>query len=190
MTILFPGVAESTVPSTKVTNSAVPAQAIASTRTYVTGSKLAVPNGGLSVGSKFKFKVAVGKTAAGVAASIIDVAIGLLGTTADAATVSFTTGTQTAAADEAVITVEGTITAISATAGGVNAEGVILHNLAATGFAATQAVVANSAVANADTSLATAQFIGLCITGGAANVLTAHLVSAELSDVTTGAPNA
>lgn len=190
MTILFPGVQEATAPSTKITNSAVPAQAIASTRTYVTGSKLAVPNGGLQVGSKFKFKVALAKTAAGVAASTFDVAIGLLGTTADAATASISTGTQTAAIDEAVVTVEGVITAISATAGGVNAEGVVLHNLAATGFALTPVVVANSAVTNADTSLATAQYIGLCITGGASNVITARIVEASLDGVTTGAPNA
>lgn len=190
MTILFPGVAEETAPSTKVTNSAVPAQAIAATRTYVTGSQLAVPNGGLQVGTKIKFKVAIAKTAAGTAASTFDIAIGLLGTTADAATASFSSGTQTAAVDEAVVDIEAVVTDISATAGGVNGEMVLVHNLAATGFAVIPTVVVNSAVTNADTSLTTAQYVGLCITGGTSNVITARIVSAELSGLSTGAPNA
>lgn len=189
MTILFPGVAESVgAPSTSVKNAAVAAQApVAATRTYITGSQLAVPNGGLSVGSKFKFKLAIAKTAAGSATSTFDVAIGVNGTVADAAAVSFVKPAGTAAADEAVVTVEGTVTAISKTAGGIVAEFVLAHNLEVTGHALTPNVVLSSIVTNADTSLADALFIGLCVTTGAADAITIHYAEAELSALTTGA---
>lgn len=191
MTILFPGVQESSVPSTSVTaSSATPQDLGAGTaRTLVAGSLLKVPNGGLSVGSKIKYRAVITKTAAGSAASTFDVGIGLLGTTADAATVSFGTGTQTAAIDTGVVDIEAVVTAVSATAGGVKGTMLLGHNLQATGFGPTSPVVVASAVTNADTSLATAQYVGLYVTEGAANDITIVSVEGVLSGLTTGAPN-
>lgn len=189
-TELFPGVQLSSVPSTTITASAVNGQALGTgaARTLVTGSLLAVPNGGLSVGSKIKYRAVLTKTAAGVASATIDVGIGATGTTADAATVSFTTGTQTAAIDTAVVDIEALVTEISATAGGITGTMVLSHNLQATGFGPTSPIVETSTITNGDTSLADALYIGLYVTEGAANVVTVVSVEASLSGVTTGNP--
>lgn len=192
MTILFPGVQESTVPSTSVVANANNGQDLGASaaRTLVAGSLLKVPNGGLQVGTKIKYKAVLTKAGAGgVAATTFDVGIGLLGTTADAATVSFSTGTQTAVADTGILDIEATVTAISATAGHISGVAQLTHNLAATGLAVVPTVVATSSITNADLSLATAQYVGLYVTEGASNDLTIVSVDGVLSGLATGAPN-
>lgn len=194
MTILFPGVQESTVPSTSVTASAVNGQDLGSgtARTLVTGSLLKVPNGGLSVGTKIKYRAVVTKAGSGgTAGSTFDVGIGLLGTTADAATVTFSTGTQTAVADTGVVDITATVTSLgtSITTGNISGAAVIQHNLAATGLAVVPVVVATSAITNADLTLADAQYVGLYVTEGTGNDLTIVSVEGSLSGLTTGAPN-
>jgi hypothetical protein len=193
MTILFPGVQESTVPSTSVVANANNSQDLGASaaRTLVLGSLLKVPNGGLQVGTKIKYRAVVTKAGSGgTAASTFDVGIGLLGTTADAATVTFSTGTQTAVADTGVVNIEATVTAISATAGHISGAAVVQHNLSATGLAVIPTVVVTSAITNADLSLTTAQYVGLYVTEGASNDLTIVSVDGVLDGLSTGAPNA
>jgi hypothetical protein len=191
MTILFPGVQESTVPSTSVTTSAVNSQDLGSgtARTLVTGSVLAVPNGGLQVGAKIKFRAVISKTGAGTASSTFDIGIGATGTTADAATVAFSTGTQTGVADAGVVDIEAIVTSLgtSTTTGHITGTGVLLHNLASTGLAPTPAVVVTDAITNADLTLADALFVGLYVTEGTGNDITVVSVGGSLSSLSTGA---
>lgn len=183
MTILLPGSVQETAPGAgrRVVNYSVAQQApAAATRTYITGSKLAIPEGGLKVGSKIRFKLNMAKTAAGIAASTFDICFGTAGTTADTARVSFAKPAGTAAADEGVVTVEAIVRSIGA-AGVVVGEFSLIHNLAATGHAVIPCVAVNTISAGFDVSAAT--FVGLCITTGAADAITIEQVNAELSGV-------
>ena len=85
----FPGVQGG--PGVRIGNSSSAQQApAAATRTYITGSALRIPQGGLKVGDRFRWVFNMAKTAAGTATSTLDIAVGTAGTTADTARVSFT----------------------------------------------------------------------------------------------------
>lgn len=188
MTELFPGVQLSNpVPGTlTVKNSSAVQQApAAATRTYLTGSALKIPRGGLKVGTKFRWRFNVAKTGAGTAASTLDIAFGTAGTTADTARVSFAKPAGTAVADEGVVTVEATVRAVSATVGKVVGEFSLTHNLAATGHATIPVVVVNTISGNFDNTT-DALIVGLCLTTGAADAITIEFLDAEVSNLNGG----
>jgi hypothetical protein len=174
--------------NTRVTNYSVSAQApVAATATYITGSQIAVPNGGLQVGTRFKWKFTAAKTAAGTATSSIKIVGGAHGTTADATMLTFTKSAGTAAADEGIFEVEAIVTAISSTAGAMTGEYRMTHNLTATGHSTLAADAVTDAATNIDTSNDVA-FVGLVITTGAADALTIHYCTAEATGLSTGNP--
>lgn len=184
MTTLLPGV-QMGAPAPgnlAISNSSYAQQApAAATRTYINGTALQTP-GGLKVGQKFKWRFNMAKTGAGTATSTIDIAVGAAGTTSDTARVSFTKPAGTAAADEGVVTVEAVVTAVSNTAGGMRGEFTLIHNLAATGHAQIPCVVvyaASAAFDNDNNDL----YVGLCITTGAADVITIEWAEGETFNV-------
>jgi len=70
----------------RASNFAVGSQAPAATvRTYIAGTAIQVPTAKIQAGSCFRWRFSATKTAAGTAASTIDVAIGTAGTVADTA---------------------------------------------------------------------------------------------------------
>jgi hypothetical protein len=150
----------------------------AATLTYLTGSKLKVPFGGLQVGTKLRWRFSMAKTAAGTATSTFAIVFGTAGTTADTARVSFTKPAGTAAADEAFVTVEATVRSVSAT-GVVVGNFTLIHGLENTGHAVIPAVVlvtTSAAFDNADEDL----YVGLVATTGAADAITVHQMEAEM----------
>lgn len=185
MTIGLPGVLSQYPAARKYTNYSVSAQApVAATRTLIAGTDIEIPQAGLKVGAKYKMKLAMTKTAAGTATSTFDVAIVQAGNTlaiANAVAInSFTKPAGTAAADEAVVEIEVTITAISDTVGTAMGEFELRHNLAATGHAQIPVVVVNSAGTALDTKVEASAYIVACITTGAADAITISSASAEL----------
>ncbi len=149
----------------------------AATRTYVTGSALKISKNKLQVGSMFRWKVTMTKTAAGVAASTITIAVGTAGTTADTDRLTFTKPLGTAVVDEGVFEVFATVRSIGAS-GIVVGEFTMIHNLATTGHMAQQ--VACSLVTSAGFDMTVADLIvGLTITTGAADAITISVVHAE-----------
>lgn len=149
----------------------------ATTRTYIAGSALAIPTGKLQVGSSFRWSFNITKTAAGIAASTIDICVGTAGTTADTARVSFAKPAGTAAIDEGVITVNAVVRSIGAS-GVMVGEFTLVHNLAATGHAVIPCVVVNTISAGFDMTTANL-IVGLCINTGAADAITIQMVQAE-----------
>lgn len=179
---LLPGVQTSTFRSGRVRNHSVASQApVAATRTYITGSQLQVPEGGLKVGAVIRFKLNMTKTAAGTAASTFDICFGAAGTTADTAQVSFTKPAGTAAVDEATVEVEAVVRSVSAT-GVVVGQFRMTHNLAATGHAQIPSVDVNTVSAAFDNT-AGGLYIGLCLTSGAADAITIQQVTASIEGV-------
>lgn len=164
--------------STFMNFSTGPQTPAAATRTYLVGSQVAVPAGKLQVGTMFRWTFNMTKTAAGVAASTVDIAVGVAGTVADTAQVAFTKPGGTAVADEAKVVIEAIVRSIGA-AGVMVGEFSLIHNLAATGHALVPCVVVNTVSAGFDMTVASL-FVGLCITSGAADAITVQQVLTEV----------
>jgi len=150
----------------------------AATRTYLTGSQLRVPKNKLQIGTLLCWRFNVTKTAAGVAASTYDIAVGVAGTVADTARVSFTKPAGTAVIDEAWIeiqcTVRGPLSAVGVLVGTFR----LMHNLSATGHAVIPCVVVTTISAGFDITVADL-FVGVCVTSGAADALTIQQMQAQ-----------
>lgn len=173
----FPGVQGG--PGVRIGNSSSAQQApAAATRTYITGSALRIPQGGLKVGDRFRWVFNMAKTAAGTATSTLDIAVGTAGTTADTARVSFTKPAGPAVADEGRVVVEAVVRVVGAATGIVVGIMNLTHNLAATGHAQIPSVnvyATSAAFDNTGDELV----VGLCLTSGAADAITIEYVDAE-----------
>jgi hypothetical protein len=189
MAILFPGVAQAKGVVQDATNATAAQVLVAATRTLITGTLIKAPTGGLKVGSRFRFKIAITKTAAGTAASTYDIGFGTVSTGVAAtatARVSFTKPAGDATADEGVIEVEAVVRAVSATVGVVQGQFELRHNLAATGHATVPVVCVSTTSASFDNS-AEEIYVGLYATTGAADAITVTQATAELLVPTNGA---
>lgn len=87
---------------------------VSGTAYYITGSNVAVPSTAI-VGTRFRWTVAMAKTAAGTGTFQIRIYRGTNGSTADTADVTSTMGTQTAVVDSMMLDVEVVITTTGAT---------------------------------------------------------------------------
>lgn len=160
-------------------NSSVASQSpSAATRTYITGSQIALAAAGaLQAGSGFRWRFNVTKTAAGVATSTIDIAFGTAGTTADTARVSFTKPAGTAAIDEGFVEIDCIVRSINATTGTVAGEFTMTHHGNTAGHMTIPAETLSTVSGNFDTTAPS--FVGLCITSGAADVITIQQIQTE-----------
>lgn len=151
----------------------------ATTRTYVTGSKVQVPANKLKIGSVYRCRMALTKTAAGTASSTFDVAFGTAGTTADTARCSFTKPAGTAAGDEGWVEIEVTIQGPLSASGIAVGEFIMYHNGNTTGHMTIPVAVVLSTSGTFDVTVANL-FIGVCITTGASDAITITQCQAEL----------
>lgn len=149
----------------------------ATTRTYITGSALAVPVNKLQVGSSFRWMFNMTKTGAGSSTSTIDIAVGTAGTTADTARVSFTKPAGTAVIDEGVVTVYAVVRSIGAT-GVMVGEFTMIHNLSATGHMTIPCACVNTISSGFDMTVANL-IVGLCITTGTSDAITIQMVQSQ-----------
>lgn len=162
----------------QLTNYSTASQAlVAATLTYITGSKITVPVGKLRVGTIFRWKFNITKTAAGIASSTYTVRVGINGTTADAAILTFTKPAGTAAIDEGFVEITAIIRSIGVS-GVMVGEFVMSHNLSATGHAVIPNVVVNNVSAGFDTTVVNL-FVGVCVTTGASDAITIQQVVGE-----------
>lgn len=164
-----------TVPGIKNVNTASVVASAADT--YLTGSALSVPSHGLQVGTVFKWRIAMTKTAAGTAAPVWSIRFGTNGTTADTARLTFTGPAQTAAVDTGWVEITVVVQSISAT-GTVTGLLTLTHNLATTGFANIGSPTLSATSAAFDTSAANL-IVGVSVNPGASGVWTHTIVKAE-----------
>lgn len=163
-----------------ISNFSVAAQApAATTRTYITGSKITVPPGKLQIGTTFRWTFDMTKTAAGIAASTFDICFGTAGTTADTARVSFTKPAGTAVIDTGRVVIEAIVRGPLSASGIVTGHFNLTHNLAATGHAIIPCVDVTTVSAGFDITVANL-FVGVCITSGAADAITIQQMIAEV----------
>jgi hypothetical protein len=164
-----------------VTNYSTAAQTpAATTRTYILGSSVYLP-GKLKIGTTFRWRFNITKTAAGTAASTFDIAFGTAGTTADTAQVSFTKPVGTAVIDEGWIEITAVVRGPLSASGVVAGEFIMHHNLAGTGHATIPLVVVNTISGTFDVTVPT--YIGICITSGTADAITIQMVTAEACNI-------
>jgi hypothetical protein len=149
----------------------------AAVRTYIVGSSIAVPAAGLIVGTSFRWVITITKTAAGLAASTFDIAVGTTGSVSDAAVLSFTKPAGTAVADEGVFRFYMTIRSVGASGTAIG-EFEMVHNLSATGHA-TIPTVAVSTLSGSFVTTTANLIVGVCVTSGASDAITIKLVQAE-----------
>jgi hypothetical protein len=150
----------------------VAAQAIAAnTVTYITGSGILIPSGGMIVGQKYRWQIGVTKTAAGTATPIWTPRIGANQTTADGTVLTITSTAQTATASGTLIIVTCMVRTASAT-------GVIVGSIN-TG-AATFGVGGNVVSGAFDTTGKAGQRFGLCVNTGASAAWTVNDVLGEV----------
>lgn len=149
------------------------------TRTYLTGSNVKIPVAKIVAGAIYRCVFSVTKTAAGNAASTIDVCVGTNGTTADTARVSFTKPAGTnATVDEMWVEID--IVCKTAGASGVLVGTLrIVHHGITVGHITTAVEVLQTTSGSFDLSVASLN-LGVCFTAGASDNLTFSQVSAEL----------
>ena len=151
--------------------------------TYLTGSGLTVPTGlVLQVGTTFRWRLAMVKTAAGTAAPIWVLRVGTAGTTADTARCTFTqVALQTAVVDTGIVDV----TAILRNVGAAGVLAGVLnmnHVLATTGFSTLGANTLQVTSAGFDTTVANT-IVGLSVNPGTLGVWTHQVIAAEMLNI-------
>ena len=150
--------------------------------TVITGSLFQLPTNDLVVGSRFEWDIGITKTAAGVATWTAAVKFGTAGTTSDAAIATFTSTTNTAAADQAylriIMNVTATGTGTSATANCLAFYSKSYGTTNVTGLGNIPATPGSTAGFN---STATTPYLHIDITPGASAVMTAWAASVRLT---------
>lgn len=163
-----------------VTNASVSNQTGFAADAYLAGSSIAINAGVPIVGSVYRLRFDMTKTAAGVAGPVLTLRYGTAGAVGDAAVLTFNFGAGTAAVDTGIFEVWAHFRTVGA-AGVLTALARCTHNLAATGITSTGAAgVANLQATSAgfDTTIANS-YLGASFNGGAAFAGTNTTVQAE-----------
>jgi hypothetical protein len=148
--------------------------------TYLAGSNVLIPNGLPRVGTKYRCRFDMSKTAAGVATPIISLRIGPSGNITDTLRATLTFALQTAAIDAGMFDIVATFRSIGAGAAAVlQARGELRHQLSITGLSTSVSGAVFNTSAGFD-STPTGNFIGLSVNGGAAAVWTNQIAESEL----------
>jgi hypothetical protein len=151
--------------------------------TYLTGSGIAVPQGALRAGTRYRVRLDVRKTAAGTASPVFTLRFGTAGGLADAALGTLTFPAQTAVADDGQFDVDVTFRSTgTGTAAVVQIVGSMIHSLASTGLANSPGAVRRATSAGFNSEQAGA-VIGLSVNGGTLAAWTVSLVQARLENI-------
>lgn len=159
-------------------NASTANQTLPASDTYLLGSNVAIPQGKIKVGTKYRCKFNAVKTNAGTATPIVTIRIGTAGAIADTSRAVLTFAAQTNVVDEGVFEIEIVFRAAGASAI-MQALGTIGHRLAATGFSTANNSVVIATSAAFDITGANLQ-IGMSVNAGASSAWTISLVSADL----------
>lgn len=157
----------------------------AATRTYLTGSMVTLPSPGLQIGSRIRWTFDVTKTGAGTlaAASWIDIAFGINGTTGDTARLTFPKPVCSGVIDEGNVIVECLIRGPLTASGIVVGTHTLSHNLAATGLANVPCVTSVIVSSAFDVTFANCTRVGLCMTSASLEVITIQCMMVEIWNI-------
>jgi hypothetical protein len=162
-----------------VTNYSVTAQVISTTAsTLIDGSQIVIPVSKMKIGTMFRWRFDMTKTAAGTATSAFAIKVGTSGTVSDAAICSFTKPAGTAVVDCAMVniaaTVRGPLSASCIMAGAFHMN----HNLSATGHAVIPCVDVVTVSSGFDATTA-GLIVTLSVALGTSDNITIQSISSE-----------
>lgn len=150
-----------------------------SSDTYVTGSRIVIPQTRMQAGVVYRCRLVITKTAAGVATPVFNVRVGAAGSTADTSRLTYTGVAQTAVIDTAYLEVQCTFRVVGASA--ILASWLRFdHDLASTGFANATRGFQGQSVSTAFDSTAANTGIGVSINGGTSAAWTIQQCVPEL----------
>lgn len=164
-------------------NSSVATQSGIGNDVYLAGSNVVIPQGKIKVGTTYRCRFNVVKTAAGTGAPVISLRIGTAASTADTARATLTFAAQTALVDEGDFEIEAAFRQAGATAL-IQAKGNLRHRLSTTGLNVTAPFtsVLNTG-ATFDVTGANLK-MGLSVNAANPSSWTVSLVTAELVNLT------
>ena len=148
--------------------------------TYLTGSSILIPAQRPKIGTRFRAKFDMAKTAAGTAPPIVTLRYGNAASTADTALLTFTFSAGTAATDTGVFEIEAVYRSVGSGTAAVLAGRCRLNSQPTTGLSSLlKAVAATSAGHDSTTS----SYLGVSFNGGASFSGTNVMVSAEMENI-------
>lgn len=158
---------------------------VAGTPVYMTSSNLNIPPTaivGIAIGTTFRWRTTLVKTAAGTGAFNLIIFMGVNGTTADTALVTQSIGTQTAAVDTAVVDVQVSFSAVGAGSGSMFWSITSVHAAAASaGFGQATTPIVFSGTVSALTTTTSNLKLGLGFTSVTGTpTITVPLMSAQV----------
>jgi hypothetical protein len=156
------------------------------TDTYLVGSACAIPDAKLKAGTIYRCRWRVSKTAAGTAAPTVTVRIGTLGTTADAARLTFTYAAGTAAADTGIFEVAVTFFTVgTGTTATVEGTCELRKNTITAAGLVGQAVanISLEALSSGFDSTPSGSIIGISLNGGTSAAWTVQNVQSRLDNL-------
>lgn len=160
-------------------NAATTAQALATTATVVTASRIVLPQTRMQAGVVYRARIVLTKTAAATASPILEVRTGTTGTSSDTSRLLYTSVAQTAVADTGFLEVQCTFRSVGASA--ILASWLRFdHDLAATGFANATRGFQTSNVSSAFDTTTSGMGIEVVLTPGASAAWTVQQCYAEL----------
>lgn len=162
-----------------VRKAATAAQALGAADTYLTDSRLVLPQARMQAGVVMRGRIVITKTAAGVATPVFNIRTGTAGTTADTARLTYTGVAQTAVIDTGYLEFQCTFRVVGASA--VLATWLRFdHDLAATGFANATRGFQGQAVSGTFDSTTASMGVGISINPGASAAWTVQQSYVEL----------
>lgn len=162
-----------------IRKAAVAAQALSAADTYLTDSRLVLPQARMQAGVVMRGRIVLTKTAAGVASPVFSIRAGTAGSTADTAMLTYTGVAQTAVVDTGYLEFQCTFRVVGASA--VLASWLRFdHDLASTGFATATRGFQGQAVSSTFNSAASNMGIGVSINPGASAAWTMQQSYVEL----------
>jgi hypothetical protein len=179
------GVIKSSAIGTIIWNQSVstPAAGFASD-TYLVGSSINIPSQGPKVGTKYRCKFDVSKTAAGTATAVVTLRYGTAGTTSDTARLTFTFTAGTAAADLGTFEIEAVFRTVgSGTNAVLQGRATITHQLSATTGIVNLVAPTLQVTSGGFDSTVAASIIGISVNGGASAAWTIAMVDTTLENI-------
>jgi hypothetical protein len=146
--------------------------------TYLSGSFVTFPSGGVGVGAMYVATFDMTKTAAGTATPIVTLRVGTAGTTSDTARCTFTFSAGTAATDTGVFSIEALFRTVGSGTSAVLQGRCHLDSQPTTGLSSLIHSVVNTSAGFDSTPAGTG--IGLSFNGGASFSGTNQLVEAQI----------
>lgn len=163
--------------------SGAPQTLLANSENTINGSAIAIPTGKIKAGTKYTCRIDIQKTAAGVAAPVVNVRIGTTAGNGDTSRGLLTLSAQTAVADDGLLEIESTFRSSGASTVLQNI-GRLWHRLVTTGLSVTAVFTVFRNTSGVFDSTGAGLFIHVTLNPGASAAWTVNETTSKLENLT------